>query len=243
MEDVSLLMVNWNNRKVMELALKSFIKTHYKDEPLKLLLADNGSTDDSKEWLHENEIPFYDFKMNLGHENALNCLYSELKTRYALIADTDLEFVENVYDKYLPLMDDKCKLIGDYITGDQLGSPVKPRVGAWFMMTDALCMKGEGVTVFRRNNDDWSYDVGSEYTENVLKKGFTIHHTPRLNNDIDRDVVGMNYGSHHHFGKLSWNLANHMDREWEVKMRMSYVVDQRLPLYNDIDLKNKFKGL
>ena len=118
--DCSLLMVNWNNRKVMELALKSFVRTHYTGTPLKLLLIDNGSTDDSKEWLRENEIPFLDFVMNLGHENALNCLYSVLGTRYALISDTDVEYVDNVYKKYIPLLDDKCKLIGDYITGDQL---------------------------------------------------------------------------------------------------------------------------
>ena len=122
-------------------------------------------------------------------------------------------------------------------------NPVKPRVGAWFMLTDAQALKEKGVSVFRDKNPDWSYDVGSQYTENVLKHGFTIHHTQRYNNDIDRDVVGMNYGSHWHYGKLSWNLENHRDREWEVNMRMSYIVDQRLPLYADIDLRNKFVGL
>jgi hypothetical protein len=239
MKDCTLVMVNWNQRKIMELALKSFVKYHYSGEPLKLLLLDNGSLDDSKEWLKENKIPFYDFIMNLGHENGLNCLYGQIQTKYALIADTDLEFLENVYEKYLPLLNDECKLIGDYITQDRLHESVKPRVGAWFMLTDVQAMKDKGVKIFR-TKADWSYDVGSQYTEAVLENGFTIHHLPRLNSDIDRDVKGMDYGSHVHYGKLSWNLQNHMDREWEVKMRMSYIVDQRLPLYRDVDLKNKF---
>ena len=57
-DDVSLLMVNWNGRAVMELALKSYVKQHYRGEKLKLGLIDNFSTDGSKEWLIENGIPF-----------------------------------------------------------------------------------------------------------------------------------------------------------------------------------------
>jgi len=241
-DDVSLLMVNWNGWAVMELALKSYVKQHYRGEKLKLGLIDNNSTDGSKEWLIENNVPFLDFLVNAGHENAVNILYKELRTPCMLLSDTDVEFIENVYDKYLPLLDDKCKLIGDFITGDVLGDPVKPRVGAWFMLSDVSAMKEKGVSIFRTKSD-WSYDVGSEYTENVLLNGFSVYHTERYPGNIDRDVVGMNYGSHHHFGKMSWNLENHRDRESEVEMRMKYVKEERLPLYNDIDLKGKFKWL
>jgi glycosyltransferase involved in cell wall biosynthesis len=241
-EDVSLVMVNWNGLKVMELALKSYVKHHYADKPLRLGLIDNGSSDGSKEWLKNNEIPFLDFPVNVGHENAINCLYKEVRTPVMLLVDTDVEFIENVYDKYLRFLDDKCKLIGDFITGDQLNEVIKPRCGAWFMLTDVHAMKGKGVNTWR-TKEDWSYDVGSEYTENVLINGFAIKHTPRYEGNIDRDVVGMNYGSHHHLGKMSWNLTNHRDREWEVGMRMDYVKKERLPLYENVDLKNKFVGL
>lgn len=240
MGNCTLVMVNWSQRKVMELALRSFAKYHCYDMPTKLLLIDNGSFDDSKEWLKENEIPFIDFAVNIGHENALNILYSQIQTKYALICDTDVEFLCNVFSAYMRFFENgECKLIGDYITGDNLGSPVKPRVGAWFMLTDVAAMKEKGINYFRKATD-WSYDVGSEYAENVLNNGFTIHHIPRLNSDINNDVKGMDYGSHVHYGKLSWNLNNHWDREWEVKMRMSYIIDQRLPLYQDVQLKGKF---
>lgn len=71
MQDITLVSVSWNNKTVMELMLKSFVKHHYKGEPLKLLLVDNGSDDGSKEWLKENKIPFYDFIINLGMNNLL----------------------------------------------------------------------------------------------------------------------------------------------------------------------------
>lgn len=241
-EDVSLISVAWNNRLVLELMLKSYVKYHYKGEPLKLGLIDNWSADGTKEWLRENEVPFIDFNVNVGHENALNCMFGMVQTNCSLIADTDVEFVENVYDVYLKYITDKCKLVGDYITGDRLNESVKPRVGAWFCLTDLQAMKANGIKTFRTLTD-WSYDVLSQYTESVLNAGFTIHHTPRYEGNIDSDAIGMNYGSHYHYGKMSWNLENHRDREWEVGMRMKYISEHRLPLYNDIDLKGKFVSI
>ncbi|MBK7883544.1 MAG: glycosyltransferase [Chitinophagaceae bacterium] len=238
MQDITLVSVSWNNKTVMELMLKSFVKHHYKGEPLKLLLVDNGSDDGSKEWLKENKIPFYDFIINHGHEQSVNIVYTNIETKYVLLCDTDVEFLENVYDKYLPLLNEKCKVAGELITGDQLNAPVKPRIGAWFFMFDIEAMKEKGVHTFR-DTTDWSYDVGSWMTEKIFEHGFTHHQIDRKKGNIDKDVLGMDYGSHIHFGKLSWNVANHMDREWEINMRMDYI-RERLKDYDDIDLKGKF---
>jgi len=238
MQDITLLSVNWNNKIVMELMLKSFVKYHYIGEPLKLLLVDNGSDDGSVKWLDENEIPFIDFCKNYGHEQSVNLVYNHIKTKYALLCDTDVEFLENVYDKYLPFLNDKCKVAGELITDDQLNAPIKPRIGAWFFMFDIEAMKEKGVNIFRAECG-WDYDVGSWMTEKIFENGFTHHQIDRKKGNIDKDVLGMDYGSHIHFGKLSWNVANHMDREWEINMRMDYI-RERLKDYDDIDLKGKF---
>jgi len=238
MQDITLVSVNWNNKTVMELMLKSFVKHHYKGEPLKLILVDNGSDDGSKEWLKENKIPFFDFIINHGHEQSVNVIYSCIETKYALLCDTDVEFLENVYDKYLPFLNDKCKVAGELITDDQLNAPIKPRIGAWFFMFDIEAMKEKGVNIFRAECG-WDYDVGSWMTEKIFENGFTHHQIDRKKGNIDKDVLGMDYGSHIHFGKLSWNVANHMDREWEINMRMDYI-RERLKDYDDIDLKGKF---
>ncbi len=238
MQDITLVSVNWNNKTVMELMLKSFVKYHYKGEPLKLVLVDNGSDDGSKEWLKENKIPFFDFIINHGHEQSINIIYSCIYTKYALLCDTDVEFLENVYDKYLPFLNDTCKVAGELITGDQLNAPIKPRIGAWFFMFDIEAMKEKEVNIFR-DECGWDYDVGSWMTEKIFENGFTHHQIDRKKGNIDTDVLGMDYGSHIHFGKLSWNVANHMDREWEINMRMDYI-KERLKDYDDIDLKGKF---
>lgn len=238
-EDVTLVVVNFSQRPAMELMLKTYIIHHYQGSPLKLILVDNHSTDDSFEWLTQNEIPFYPMGENIGHENALNFIFDQIKTKDCLIADTDLEFLENVYDKYLPFINDTCKIVGDYITGDQLNAPVKPRVGAWFLLTDIAAMKEKRLTTFR-DKPDWSYDVLSQYTEFVLENGFTIHHIPRLNKDIDHEIISMRYEGFNHIGKVSWEVeTKHRDREYEVHRRRRYILE-RLTMYDNIELKGKF---
>jgi glycosyltransferase involved in cell wall biosynthesis len=239
MEDVTLISVNWNQKEAMELLLKSYVKNHYEGEKLKLILVDNGSTDGSWEWLKENKIPCVRLSENIGHERAINFVYDEIKTKYALLTDTDVEFLDNVHN-YIYYFNDSCKAAGELITGDNLGSPVKQRIGAWFFLWDIQAMKEKGVNIFRDESvTDWSYDVASWYTEQFFNAGFTHHNIERQTGHIDYDILGMRYGTHIHFGKVSWNLENHKDRITEVIARRNYI-KERLHFYSDIDLRDKF---
>ena len=237
MTDITLVSVNWNQKAAIELMLKSYADRH-SSELLNVLIVDNGSKDGSKEWLIENEIPFVSLPENIGHEQAINLVYPFIKTKYALICDTDIEFLSNVHDAYLPLMNDEIKLIGDYITGDQLNEPVKQRVGAWFYLFDISAMKSLGVDKFR-DSSDWSYDVGSWQTEKILQNGFKIHNVPRGNIDIDHELISMKYPTHDHIGKLSWDIEKHTDRESEILRRREYV-NEKVKSYSNIELKGKF---
>lgn len=236
MKDLTLLSVNWNQRPVMELMLKSFVKHHYKGEPLKLMLIDNGSNDDSKKWLTENEVPFIDLPLNIGHESAVNAVYKKIETTYCLLVDTDTQFITDIYWLFV-FLNDKCILAGDLISGDNLGTAIKPRVGAWFFLWNIARMKSHGITKFRDTHDH-SYDTASWQTEQIFKLGYT-HHQINRTGDIDRDVIGMNYGDFYHLGKMSWATSHHHDRIDEIAMRLRYVKEQ-LPLYADIELKGKF---
>lgn len=234
MKDITLISVNWNNVPCMDLMLRSYARHH--PGLNRLIMVDNASTDGSLEFLKHNKIPYIRFGENIGHEQALNVIFPLIKTKYALIVDTDIEFVANVHG-YLDLLNDKVLAVGDLITGDQLHSPVKPRIGAWFFMFDVEAIRAQGITKFR-DSDDWSYDVGSWMTEQILKYGF-IHELRRHPGDIDRDIVGMRYDKFNHLGKMSWNLENHSDRFDEVTMRKKYVIE-RLGDYQPVDLNNRF---
>jgi len=242
MEYITLATVNWNQRPALELMLKSYVKYHYAGEPLKILVYDNDSSDDSVKWMLDNNIPFTKSPTNIGHENALNVIYKQTRTKYLLVVDTDIEFKVDTHEHYLPQLDPFVNIAaGEYIDWDRMGdSKIKPRLSPWFFLFDIKKMKELGVTCFRDPNcTDWSYDVGSWLTEKIIASGYTFVNIPRLPSDQDRDPVGMKYKTHDHFTRVSWNLENHMDRHDEVMMRREHILS-RLEEYKDIVLRDKF---
>jgi len=237
--DITLLSVNWNQLPCVELLLKSYVYYHYQGEPLKLMLVDNGSTDGSKEWLRENHIPFFDYQENVGHENALNALYEEVRTKYVLLTDTDVEFKDDVWG-YLYLLNDKVISAGELIDKNFMGATkIKDRISPWFWLFDCEATKKAGIERFR-TKEDWTYDVGSEFWESIQANGFSNYHIERKPGNQDVDIVSMRYDKFDHIGKVSWDVFNkHQDRIGEVTMRREYV-KSRLSKYQHIDLKDKF---
>ena len=239
MKDTTILTVNWNQQPCVELLLKSFIKHHYCGEQFNLMLVDNDSTDNSKEWLVENDVPFVAMPKNLGHEQAINEIYGLLNTRYVLLLDTDVEFKSSIF-RYFKRLVWNCISAGELIDNQYMNQDkVKDRVSPWFWLFDIKAMKERGVNTFR-TKEDWSYDVGSEYWEKMSELGFVNYNIERFPGNQDQDIVSMKYETHDHIGKVSWNIyEKHQDRIDEVQRRRNYV-HERLELYKDIDLRNKF---
>lgn len=241
MNEITLTTVNWNQQPCVELLLKSYVKHHYTGKPLKLMLVDNGSTDGSQEWLQKNEIPFVSLPENVGHENGLNHVYNEIGTKYCLLNDTDVEYHSNVFG-YIDELNDECISIGELIDKNYMNDiHIKDRISPWFWLFDIGKMRDNGVKYFRDPKvEDWTYDVGSWHWEQMRNLGFTNFNISRKPGNQDEDLVSMRYGCADHIGKVSWNLDNHGDRYSEVMRRRQYV-KERLELYKDINIKNKFE--
>lgn len=237
-DDITVLVVNWNQRQVTELMLRSYAKHH--EGINNLLLVDNYSTDDSREFFSKNGIPYIGLHDNIGHEQAINFVWPLIKTKYVLISDSDVQYIGNVHT-YLDHLDAKTIAAGDLITGDKLNDPIVPRIAAWFFMLDVEAVRAHGIHNFR-DNTGWNYDVGSHMTERIFNLGFKHYQITRLPADQDRDIVGWQYPTHWHYGRLSWNLKNHADREGEVSMRMNHI-RQQLTYYQDIELQHRFRLL
>lgn len=241
MRDITLVAVNWNQLDCVMLLLKSYVRHHYNGYPLRIMLYDNGSTDGSKQWLNTNDIPFFDGYSNVGHENALNIIYNEIRTRYFLLNDTDVEYKDNIYNYIDEMEAIGCDSCGELIDKNYMNDvKIKDRISPWFWIWNHDKMKSFGVREFRDpKNENWSYDVGSWYWEQMKIHGIKNLNTPRKHWNQDTEIVSMPYEKFDHIGKVSWNLKNHTDRYSEVMRRRDYVKD-RLELYKDIDLKGKF---
>jgi len=236
METPTLLCINFNGTPHLELMLKSYVLNHYKDEPLKLCLIDNCSTDGSYEWLLENGVPVRRLESNIGHENAIELVYPEL-TGSILLVDSDVIFYNNIHH-YFDRLKDGVVASGDLVTGDNIGTDIMPRLGAWGIWFDIDACKAAGITYFR-NKDSCAYDVASQFYENIIQAGLKVDVQPRLPGNIDRDEEGMRFGDWAHLGKCSWEMHKHGDRFDEVEMRKSYV-RRRLKEFESVDLKGKF---
>lgn len=238
-KDITLVVVNWNQRPCIELLLKSYVKHHWIGNPLKLVLIDNDSDDGSVEWLKENDVPFYRSPTNVGHENALNLAYAcYIKTKYALLVDSDVQFMDYAHD-YVKNLDNIIISAGELIDKNFINeTKIKDRISPWFTLFDYERVLEAGISTFR-TNEDWTYDVGSEFYERITKAGFQNFNIERLPGNQDDDLISMKYEKFRHWGKVSWDVFDHLDRVTEIVKRREAILEE-LKSYPDIDLKGKF---
>jgi hypothetical protein len=76
---VTILILNWNGRQLLARCLVALQATDYPD--LRIVVADNGSSDDSLEYLHENhpEVTVIALGQNLGFARGNNAAFARLE--------------------------------------------------------------------------------------------------------------------------------------------------------------------
>ena len=232
MDDITLVAVNWNQKKALELFLKSYIKHHHSGYPLRLLLADNGSTDGSKEWLKDNKVPFINLPKNLGHDGALSVVYGEVKTKYILLCDSDIEFLDNVHI-YTNKITGNNISVGELLDNDIYnGQKLKPRIATWFWMFNYEIMREAKINVWR-GSSDWLYNTGAWYWEQMLKMGYSNYNLVSKS-PIKGSGIGNEYDKFNHFGSVSWDLELLPEHKEEILLRRK-CIELRLLNYKEID--------
>ncbi len=233
MNDVTLWTVNWNQKNALELLLRSYLKFH-PETPIKTLIVDNNSSDDSRQFLKQNQIPFFGLDRNVGHEMALQFSMSMIKTKYALLVDSDIRFQESI-QQYFDLLKDNVVSVGELLSAQEYdGTPLKPRVGAWFILFDIEKLREKGIRRFR-GTGDWTYDTGSWFWEKIRESGFTNHH---IHGNFS--PIGTDYGRFFHYSQLSNDTEKH-GLTPEVAMRRADVIEQLKSLPKD-SLAGMFEG-
>ncbi|MFQ3575308.1 MAG: glycosyltransferase family 2 protein [Cytophagales bacterium] len=87
---VSLVLLNWNGRHWLEKFLPSVIQ-HALDA--RIVVADNGSTDDSVEWMKINhpDIELIVNEGNLGYAGGYDRVLKKINTEFAVLMNTDIQ--------------------------------------------------------------------------------------------------------------------------------------------------------
>jgi GT2 family glycosyltransferase len=99
---VAIVILNWNGKKYLEQFLPSVIATDYPD--LEIIVADNGSTDGSIEFVRENHssLRIIGFRKNHGFAKGYNEALKQVDAAYYVILNSDVEvnpgWIRNMVD-------------------------------------------------------------------------------------------------------------------------------------------------
>jgi GT2 family glycosyltransferase len=92
MKKVAVVILNWNGKTLLEKFLPSLVQ-HTDTGQAEIIVADNGSTDDSLPFLSEHypDIRCQAFDKNYGFADGYNKAFSPLKHEYAVMLNSDVE--------------------------------------------------------------------------------------------------------------------------------------------------------
>lgn len=94
MNDIAIVILNWNGRQMLERYLPSVMK-HSTDE-VEVIVADNASTDDSLDFLKANypSVGIIRFEENFGFAEGYNKALAQVKAKYYVLLNSDVEVTQ-----------------------------------------------------------------------------------------------------------------------------------------------------
>ena len=105
MPKAAILILNWNGRAHLEHFLPSIVKHCPKDA--EVIVADNGSTDDSVAFLHTNfpAVRLIQLDRNYGFAEGNNRAIAQLDTPYVLLLNSDVKVHTDFLSPMIAYMD------------------------------------------------------------------------------------------------------------------------------------------
>lgn len=107
---VAVVILNWNGRKYLEQFLPSVLLSTYKN--LKVIVADNASTDDSVEWLKTEypSIAIISNPINEGFAKGYNTALKQVEADYYVLLNSDVEVTSGWIEPVIALMETNSKI-------------------------------------------------------------------------------------------------------------------------------------
>lgn len=107
---VSVVILNWNGKSLLESYLSDVIKYSSTKSELQaeIVVADNGSTDGSIEYLKEKyskEVRIIDLKENHGFADGYNLALKQVDSEYVVLLNSDVEVTEGWLDILIDFLD------------------------------------------------------------------------------------------------------------------------------------------
>ena len=103
---LSVVILNWNGRKHLERYLPSVVQ-HTVGEGVEVVVADNGSTDDSLAWLQMNypDVRVVRLDKNYGFAEGYNRALQQIDAEYYLLLNSDVEVTAGWWQPLVDMLD------------------------------------------------------------------------------------------------------------------------------------------
>lgn len=193
MNNITLITCSYNTPDVTANMLKSFIVLH---PECPILISENSTNSETENILKRANIPFICNKHGL-HGPSVDLLLNEIKTKYALLVDTDIIFLKN-HDSLLKRFSELDLTIMGDIEGDRGGKKIHRRVHPWHCFINVENVKKHSIRFYDKERmlkkEDIIYDIGSSFLEDIRKLKLKI-----------ADFKG-NGSYYKHYEGMSWRV-------------------------------------
>lgn len=218
MENLTLISCSYNTPDVTITMLRSFFTHHEKTE---VLIIDNSTNNDTLEILESSNIPFIRNKGGL-HIQSVDTLLSNVKTKYALLVDTDIIFYKDhtpIFNKFKEM---ELAMLGE-ICGDRGGKRIHNRVHPWHCFLDVEQINQHKIKFYNPekqfSKSDKIYDVGCTFFEDIKNCNLKIG---------DIKLEGSYYK---HYEGMSWRTKRYGSSDGDID-HCNNAVHNNTALYN-----------
>jgi len=107
MDKVAVVILNWNGKDFLQKYLPSVI-ANSKDDGVKIWIIDNGSSDDSLDYLQKEypQIDLVQFGENHGFTGGYNLGLKQIDAKYYVLLNSDVEVTQNWLTPLIKLMEE-----------------------------------------------------------------------------------------------------------------------------------------
>ena len=105
---VSVIILNWNGASMLKRYLPSVVQhTQCTMNDVQIIVADNGSTDDSKAVVNEfPSVQWVAFDQNYGFAEGYNRIINQVNSEYVVLLNSDVEVTEHWFEPLITYMDE-----------------------------------------------------------------------------------------------------------------------------------------
>ena len=196
--NLTLCTCSYNTPMITLTMIRSWFKRHSWSTPF--VIIDNSTNEDTSELLKGQGIPF---TRNPGglHDLTVDSALDQVKTRYALLVDTDVVFLKDHGSILQDMIDSGATLKGE-VCGSRGMLGLYNRVHPWHCFIDMDKLRSKNIRFHcpersLKKINEVIYDVGASMYEDVIKTGLTV-------DDWKGDP-----DYYHHYEGMSWRTAGY----------------------------------